>query len=356
MKKILFLIIVMSALVLLFAGCSDIANITAPGTGQDETPLTKGDVGDVILNYDEECLAAPAVAGILLEAVGLDNRYGTGRDGGNYIADVAQEMGPETDFHGIDKCNVEAYRLEVAKFLIGQGATQVTNFFEAELLSVVYEGICNTFGTHAGETMTFTFSNEVVLNPAAIPHPTPIVYFDGISAIGTGPLNWTAEDNQVVITTTGKFITPRPEVGDIVNDLAGIFDVLGNEVIVPVGGLEIEGIVTYDLVGGWKMDMYTSDTSFVDRFVLIDTYIDGNIEGFFGVGYDSNGSATGEITGTVAGQSISFTYDRVGYEDPGYEAYFEGTIEDCDFISGTWNDNRSYQTGEYHWDMYREYY
>ena len=108
MKKVLVLIIALSALVLVFAGCGEIANITAPSTGQDETPLTKG---DVTLNYDEQCLAAPAVASLLLEAVGVDKRYDTGRDGGNYIADVAHEMGPETDFHGIDKCDIEAYSL-----------------------------------------------------------------------------------------------------------------------------------------------------------------------------------------------------------------------------------------------------
>ena len=281
---------------------------------------------------------------------------GTGKDGGNFIKEVANHMGPETYFDGVDKCDIEEYRLAVAKFLIdqGNGAEKVAELFEAELESVVYEGTCNTFGTNAGEKMTFTFSNDVVLTPVIIPHPTPIVYFEGISAIGTGPLTWTAEDNEVVITTTGKFNTPRPDVGDIVNGLAGIVDVLSIVVTVPAGGVEIDGIVTYDLVGDWLMDLYTSEVTFVDRFVVIETFEDGDITGFFGVGYNPEGAATGNITGTVDGQLISMDYDRVGYVTTGYEAYFEGTIEDCDFISGIWYDNKSYPT-DHNWEMYRTY-
>ena len=350
MKKYYFLIIVALILGLVLTGCSLLSNISqVPATEQSSvTSLTKGD-------FDVECPAAPAVAGLLLEAVGLDNRYGTGKNGGNFIADVAKEMGPETDFHGVGKCNIENYRIEIAKFLILKGATEVGLLFQAELESVVYEGTCNTFGTQAGETMTFTFSNNVVLDPTIIPHTTPIVYFGGgISAIGTGPLNWTAVGNEVIITTTGAFSTPRPDVGDIVNNLAGIVDVLGNVVTVPAGGVEIDGIVTYDLLGGWMMDLYVSEIAFKARFVVIETFEDGEITGFLGTGYDTAGAAAGNITGTVDGQLISMLYDRVGHETTGYEAYFEGTIEDCDFISGTWTDNKSYLT-DHNWEMYRTY-
>ena len=347
MKKLIYLIVLSLILGLVLTGCSLLSNISqVPTTEQSGlTYLTKGD-------FDVECPAAPAVAGLLLEAVGLDNRYGTGRDGGNYIADVAREMGLETDFHGVDKCDIENYRIEIAKFLIEKGAVEVAVLFQAELESVVYEGMCNTFGTHAGETMTFTFSNDVVLSPEIIPHSTPIVYFEGVSAIGTGPLTWTAAGNEVVITTTGEFITPRPDVGDIVDDLAGIIDVLGNEVIVPVDGVEIEGIVTYDLVGDWMMDLYVGDT-LNPRFIIIETFVSGEVTGFFGVGYDSEGSITGEITGTVVGQSINMLYDREGYVNTGYTAQFEGTIEDCDYISGTWSD---YARTDEPWVMYRTYY
>ena len=243
MKKLYYLIVLSLILGLVLTGCSLLSNISqVPATEQSEVSgLTKGD-------SNAKCPAAPAVAGLLLEAAGIDNRYGEGKDGGNYIADVAHEMGPQTDFDGVEKCNIEDYRLAVAKFLILKGAEGVTELF-AVLESVVYGGACdNTFGTQAGETMTFTFSNDVVLKP------TPIVYFDGgIPAIGTGSLIWTADGNEVVITTTGIFNTPRPDVGDTVTNLKGIVDdVNGFLVMVPDGGVEVEveGIVFNGSVTG----------------------------------------------------------------------------------------------------------
>lgn len=80
-------------------------------------------------SFEDEHLAAPAVAGLLLEEAGIDNRYGQGRDGGNFIRDVAHEMGSHindengTDFWGISKCDVEAYKIAVGAFLLRQGAS-----------------------------------------------------------------------------------------------------------------------------------------------------------------------------------------------------------------------------------------
>jgi len=65
------------------------------------------------LAESSECPAAPAVANELLrEALreaGENNPYGSGRDGSNYISDVAHEMGSHeedeenTDFQGVGK-------------------------------------------------------------------------------------------------------------------------------------------------------------------------------------------------------------------------------------------------------------
>ncbi len=80
------------------------------------------------LAENNECPAAPAVASELLREAGESNRYGSGRDGGNYIRDVAHEMGSHnedvnnTDFHGVGKCDQEAYKAAIAAFLIEQGA------------------------------------------------------------------------------------------------------------------------------------------------------------------------------------------------------------------------------------------
>ena len=67
-------------------------------------------------DFDVDYMAAPAVAGMLLEAAGVDNRYGTGRDGGNFIRDVAHHM-DGTDFSGVCKTDVIAYECAVAEFL-----------------------------------------------------------------------------------------------------------------------------------------------------------------------------------------------------------------------------------------------
>ncbi|MFO8192734.1 MAG: hypothetical protein R6U08_08220 [Bacillota bacterium] len=80
------------------------------------------------LAESNECPAAPAVANELLREAGESNRYGSGRDGGNYISDVAHEMGgheedeENTDFHGVGKCDQEAYKGAIAAFLIEKGA------------------------------------------------------------------------------------------------------------------------------------------------------------------------------------------------------------------------------------------
>lgn len=76
----------------------------------------------------DECPAAPAVANELLNEAGESNRYGRGPDGGNYIRDVAHEMGSHeydvknTDFHGVGKCDQEVYEAAVAMFLVEKGA------------------------------------------------------------------------------------------------------------------------------------------------------------------------------------------------------------------------------------------
>ena len=353
MKKLSYLIVLALILGLVLSGCTLLSNISqVPTTGQSEvSSLTKDD-----LNFDVDCPAAPAVAGLLLEAAGIDNRWGTGKDGGNYIKEVANHMGPETDFDGVDKCDIENYRLAVAKFLFDQGVTELF----AVLETVDYEGTCNKFGTHLGETITLTFSNNVAIPDDDQTAAMTTVYFKVAYRLGYNDnyMIYTAEGNQVTITVVGTFGGPRPEVGDFVTGLRGIVnDVNGLPVIVPDDGVEVEGIVTYDLVGEWKLDCFIGNTLH-KRFIIINTYVGGEITGFCGVGYDPEGNPTGGITGTVVGQSISMLYDREGYvthdpDHPAYTAQFEGIIDDCDYISGTWSD---YARDGEPWEMYRLYY
>ena len=90
--------------------------------------LTFGMLAGSALAETNECPAAPAVANELLQEAGESNRYGSGPDGGNYIRDVAHEMGnhgddeKNTDFHGVEKCDQEAYKAAIAAFLVEKGA------------------------------------------------------------------------------------------------------------------------------------------------------------------------------------------------------------------------------------------
>jgi hypothetical protein len=245
MKKLIYLIVLTLILGLVLTGCTLLSNISqVPASEQSGVScLTKGE-------FDAECPAAPAVAGLLLEAAGVDNRYGTGKEGGNFIKDVANFMGPETDFYDVDKCDIENYRIEIAKFLILQGAKEVEELFQAELESVVYEGICNKFGTHLDDTITLTFSNNVAILGDDQDIAETRVDFENAGSLGHNSffMVYQASGNEVIITVVGTFGTPRPEVGDFVTGLNGIVDALGNPVIVPGGGVEIEGIVvTYAL-------------------------------------------------------------------------------------------------------------
>ena len=69
---------------------------------QDET---NNEYFDIVIGFDLniEFPAAPAIAARILEANEVAPRYGSGRTGGNYIADVAHNMGTGTDFDGIPK-------------------------------------------------------------------------------------------------------------------------------------------------------------------------------------------------------------------------------------------------------------
>ncbi|MBW6441460.1 hypothetical protein K0B04_00945 [Patescibacteria group bacterium] len=119
----------------------------------------------------------------------------------------------------------------------GNWATYFTYDIQApanSLLSAIYDGNCDTFGTNADETLTFTFTDNVNCT-RTYPH----VIMSGVSAIGTGPLIWTCENNVVTITSTGRFNNPRPKIGDIVTGFNYIKDLLGNSVIVPQGGIEV---------------------------------------------------------------------------------------------------------------------
>ena len=388
MKKILIVTLLM---VLVFGS---ILAITGVIGAEEPIVITEED-------FEMDCMAAPAVAGILLEEAGIDNRYGKGKDGGNYISDVARHMGPETDFNGVKKCDIIAYECVIAAYLNGlenfpgvtsqytgildpvaSGATWednkdktgtmyltvldkcgnsieglgladievditwvgLTDLFtlgaggywnidlvdesdgnyeitfyrlgsvpysrnwdiiimdeviekslyvtvtdvSAVLESVVYEGTCSLFGTHIGDKITFTFSNNVF-------HESNVeVTFQTAQRLweGWGADDWTMDGNTATVTLKRLYSSPRDIIGDTVIDISGMVDALGNPVIIPSGGVEVDGIVTYPTVkqsgtftstrhlpGGWSYDIVIArdcDDSFISGTITL-TDINGDV-------------------------------------------------------------------------------
>lgn len=122
----------------------------------------------------DECKAAPDVAAQLLEDAGIDPRYGRGRDGGNYISDVARHMGPGTDFNSVDKCSIEEYENAIRLFLIENGINNIVlwldavNYDEEDLIWLDKSGQDNNAKVYGEPTYKDKGLNSL-----------PLVQFDG---------------------------------------------------------------------------------------------------------------------------------------------------------------------------------
>ncbi|PKM66802.1 MAG: hypothetical protein CVU94_07050 [Firmicutes bacterium HGW-Firmicutes-19] len=76
----------------------------------------------VVKVVEAEYPAATAVAEKLLAEAGVSHRYGKGKDGGNYIADIAKLMGKGASFRGVEKKDFIAYKDAVKAYLLEVGA------------------------------------------------------------------------------------------------------------------------------------------------------------------------------------------------------------------------------------------
>jgi len=212
---------------------------------------------------------------------------------------------------------------------------------KAELESVVYEGTCNLFGSHIGDTMTFTFSNDVFHVPnVEVKFQTAIRLWEG-----WGADNWTVSGNVATLTLNRVYSSPRDVIGDKVISITGLGDFIDNPVVVPSDGVEVEGIVTYDMVDTWKLR--------ADRLIVIDYQINGEFSGKL---TDAGGMELGNINGTIDGDVIEMYYDRVGYVEDGYYAEFTGNMIDCNTASGTYihGNYNVPRPGIVEWTMFRQ--
>ena len=89
---------------------------------EEKVETDKGEKTAAVKVVDAEYPAAPAIAEKLLAEAGVSHRYGTGKEGGNYIADVAKMMGKGASFRGVAKKDFLAYEAAVKAYLIEVGA------------------------------------------------------------------------------------------------------------------------------------------------------------------------------------------------------------------------------------------
>lgn len=302
---------------------------------------------------DEGHHAAPAIAGLLLEEAGIDNRYGTGKDGGNYISDVARNMAPDTDFNGVKKEDVVAYSCAVAQFLndegvavtspysgvydpTSSGATAINNKNGTVTLAITVKDLCGNGISELDPESDFYVTDYVLAGT---------FYFGTSSIPGSTADKWTETNGVYSITLERNYFNSRPAGYE--DGWHRIWDIYA------IGELVEDDLAlytTYYAVDEWKMDLYVG-ASLYARFIVIETQDDGTINGFFGVGYDPDGSPTGTITGTIDGNSIHMYYERpLAYN---YSANFYGTIAlDGNSMSGTWTDSGSIVNQP--WSMIRQ--
>lgn len=116
----------------------------------------------------------------------------------------------------------------------------------AELVSVVYEGTCTLFGSHIDDKITFTFSNDVFHDPNVE------ISFESATRLweGWGADEWTMDGNTATVTLKRLYGSPRDIIGDKVVGIKGIVDFIGEPVVIPEGGVEVEAVpVTTELEG-----------------------------------------------------------------------------------------------------------
>ena len=184
-----------------------------------------------------ECPAAPAVAGLLLEEACIDNRWGTGRDGGNYIKEVANHMSPETDFDGVEKCDVFEYELAIAHFLNGIGAAVA--YPENVVESVIFIDVDGSgeFGSEIGDTVIITFKGNIIkvgdITADFSNNTHPIISHGAKTECDI-------TDNVLTFTINTLFLSPRPISGEYLISIDGLVDSVGRPVVVPSGGVEVQ--------------------------------------------------------------------------------------------------------------------
>ena len=353
MKKLSYLIIIALIFGLVLTGCSLLSSVgQVPATEQSEvSSLTKGD-----FDFDAECPAAPAVAGLLLEAAGVDNRYGTGRDGGNFIKDVANHMGPETVFDGVSKCDIIAYECAVAAYLndpandgdnYPAGVTsQYAGVLDPDASGAVFEDNGDGTGTLTitlkdlcGNHMEYA-QRYFRANPDSIGNEN--YYYIGGSIISYATKASSQGDGVYTFTVT------KPCGWNDFWDIGIAYGTTTDRIVIEEG-LNIKIAFTPFLKGEWELDFLISGGTWEHSMFIIGHKIDGTLEGNGGYPRDAEKFSheqdllDGEVTCVTDKSSEPWTdvievYMRIVYTttNAGYTLYLYGTVDfENDEMSGT---------------------
>lgn len=291
-------------------------------------------------DYEVECLAAPAVAGLILEDAGIDNRWGQGKNGGNYIKEVAQLMSNEAIFPAyewdgtwdgetyVDKCDVDAYYRAVYNYLAMRCGVLFMGGLSVAVVNHPVDTNCGEIIKSEGDTF-----------------PTAQVFDQfGYPAKGVGvriSLQPAIADFLDVVETDSSGIAvfdniSYPKLGYYRLRFYLADSTLRNENTKPLTDWFNNGF----MIGSWDW------VEMANRVMVIDTHEDGVFSGKL---TSDTGTIFGNINGTIYGDGIEFYYDRIGYATDGYFLDFDGEFTGCNSFNGTWihGNNGIPRTGEY---------
>ena len=214
----------------------------------------------------------------------------------------------------------------------------------AELESVVYEGVCNKYGSHAGDMMTFTFSNDVFLtDDIEIDRTGPAQ--DGYLRLAKHPyMEFNVDGNILTVEVTTVFSIPRDlDKRALVEVITGLYDFIGNPVVIPDGGVSIEVNSIYPK---WLYELditsINDNTNWTHYFNLTYNVADGSWDGY-GTSPHAGNQTLSEFDYTVDEDgNISFVWFRSDYAgsyywEPGFILEDDGSLTwDGGSTGGVW--------------------
>lgn len=174
----LTIMMVLSFSTVVFASPDAVKSAKAAGTEQTKALTVQEETGNVSM-----MMAAPGITAQILEYNGVNARYGKGKAGGNFIADVAAQMGPGDQFAGI-RIDAPGYGEAVLSFL--NNHPMMTNTLVMPVNTLLGNVVTEDFGVMdisgvKGYTVGFGLTDAT----AADVQQVVIKLYNGTTVLGT---------------------------------------------------------------------------------------------------------------------------------------------------------------------------